>query len=122
MTLFRVLRFTVLCFLLAGLEPHLECTASANDVVTQVETALKEAAKDANHGHRDATERAIHDITYLVEQSWKAKERLQDVARKEYATQARALIVREARMGHFDIIKTGPVLKIIEELLAHQEG
>lgn len=122
MTLFRALRFTMLCFLLAGLEPHLECAASANDVVTQVETALKEAAKDANHRHRDATERAIHDITYLVEQSWKAKERLQDVARKEYATQARALIVREARMGHFDIIKTGPVLKIIEELLAHQEG
>lgn len=120
----KLVRIVVLAFvcLLLGLEPRLQRHASAVDVVTQVETALKEAARDANHPHRDSTARAIHDITYLVEQSWKAKEQSQDVARKDYATQARALLVREARMGHFDIIKTGSVLKLIEELMSDQAG
>lgn len=122
MKLVHVGVLTFLCSLLAGLEPHLERSASANDVVSQVETALRDAAKDANHRNRDSTDRAIHDITYLVEQSWKAKEKSHDVARKDYAAQARALVVREARMGHFDIIKTGAVLKLLEELLSDQAG
>ncbi|BFU94138.1 MAG: protein of unknown function [Nitrospira sp.] len=120
----KLVYFVVLAFvcLLLGLEPRLQRPASAADVVSQAETALKDAARDANHPHRDSTDRAIHDIIYLVEQSWKAKEQSNDVARKDYAMQARALVVRETRKGHFDIIKTGPVLKLIEELMSGQAG
>lgn len=122
MTLIRNVCLVVLCVVLSGLEPHLEQSASANDVGMRVETALREAAKDVDHRHRESTDRAILDITYLIEQSWKAKEHSRDGARKDYAAQARALIVREARMGHLDIVKTGSVLKLLEELLCDQAG
>ncbi|SLM46822.1 protein of unknown function [Nitrospira japonica] len=122
MTLIRNVCLVVLCVVLSGLEPHLEQSASANDVGMRVETALREAAKDVDHRHRESTDRAILDITYLIEQSWKAKEHSRDGARKDYAAQARALIVREARMGHLDIVKTGSVLKLLEELLSDQAG
>lgn len=122
MKLFHFLVLTFLCLILLVLPPVVGLYASDADIISQVETVLKEAARDANHRHRDSTERAIHDITYLVEQSWKAKDKSQDVARKDYAKQARALVVRGARMGHFDITKTAPALKMIEELISDQAG
>jgi hypothetical protein len=119
MKLFRFLVLSSLCLVVPVIQPFVGLYASDTDIISQVETVLKEAARD-NQRHRDSTERAIQDITYLVEQSWKAKKQSQDLARKDYAKQARALVVREARMGHFNITKTAPALKMIEDLISDE--
>lgn len=114
---FSILGIAFLLLLLLVLHPLLNLYASNENEMSQVETVLKQAAGGAHHRDRDSTERAIYDITFLFEQSWNAKEKSQDAARKTYAMQARALIMREARIGSFHINKTGPLLKMIEELM-----
>src|SRR5262249_42569446 len=113
-----------LCLILAVLLPTVDVLANREVILSGVERALKEAATERQQPHidRDSTERAIHDITYLIEQSWKAAEQSNHAARKDHAKQAHALLLRSMRIGHFDIVKANPVLTLIQELLSEQAG
>ena len=112
-----------LCLILSVLPPPVGVHANREDIISGVERALKEAATERQHSHdRDATDRAIHDITYLIEQSWKAAEKSNHAERKDHAKQAPALLLRSMRMGHFDIAKANPVLTLIQELLSEPGG
>ena len=113
-----------LCLILAVLPPTVEVHADRENIISGVERTLKEAATERQQQHidRDATDRAILDITYLIEQSWKAAEKSNHAARKDHAKQAHALLLRSMRIGHFDIVKANPVLTLIQELLSEQAG
>lgn len=113
-----------LCLILAVLLPTVDVHANREAIISGVERTLKEAATEKQQPHidRDATDRAIHDITYLIEQSWKAAERSNHAARKDHAKQAHALLIRSIRIGHFDLVKANPVLTLIQELLSEQAG
>ena len=113
-----------LCLILVVLPPALDVHAYREDIISGVERTLKGAATERQQSHidRDSTDRAIHDITYLIEQSWKAAEKSNHAARKDYAKQAEALLLRSMRIGHFDMVKANPVLTLIQELLSDQAG
>jgi len=111
-----------LCLILAVLPPTVEVHADRENIISGVERTLKEAATQQPHIDRDATDRAILDITYLIEQSWKAAEKSNHAARKDHAKQAHALLLISMRIGHFDIVKANPVLTLIQELLSEQAG
>jgi hypothetical protein len=113
-----------LCLIVAVVPPTVDVYAYPEDIISGVERALKEAATERHQSHidRDSTDRAIHDITYLIEQSWKAAEKSNHAARKDHAKQAEALLLRSMRIGHFDIPKANPVLTLIQELLSEQAG
>ena len=112
-----------LCLIVALLSPVV-VHADREDIISGVERTLKEAAteKQQPHINRDSTDRAIHDITYFIEQSWKAGEKSNHTARKDHAKQAKALLLRSMRIGHFDIVKTNSVLTLIQELLSDHPG
>ena len=112
-----------LCLIVALLSPVV-VHADREDIITGVERTLKEAATEKQQPHidRDSTDRAIQDITYFIEQSWKAAEKSNHTARKDHAKQAKALLLRSMRIGHFDIVKTNSVLTLIQELLSDHPG
>ena len=113
-----------LCLMVIVLPQTVDVHAHREDIISGVERALKEAATERQQSRidRDSTERAIHDITYLVEQSWKAAEKSNHAARKDHAKQAETLLLRSMRIGHFDIAKVSPVLTLIRELLSDKAG
>jgi hypothetical protein len=94
------------------------------DVILQVEDMLHQAAKTSPqwHTHRDAIQRDVHDITFWLEQAWKAGERAKPAERKDNAEQALLLLQRATTRGHFDRVKTEPVHAFIQGLLADQAG
>jgi len=64
-----------------------EDIAYREDVISDVERALNEAAIESEQPHidHDSTDRALHDdITYLVGQSWKAAEKSNHAKRKDH--------------------------------------
>jgi len=111
-----------LCLIFAVLPPTVDVHANREVILSGVERSLKEAATQQPHIDRDSTDRAILDITYLIEQSWKAAEQSNHAARKDHAKQAHALLLRSMRMGHFDIAKTNTVLTLIQLLISEQAG
>lgn len=111
-----------LCLIFAVLPPTVDVHANREVIISGVERSLKEAATQQPHIDRDSTDRAILDITYLIEQSWKAAEQSNHAARKDHAKQAHALFLRSMRMGHFDIAKTNTVLTLIQLLISEQGG
>src|SRR5262245_48011054 len=92
------------------------------DTVSQAEHILKQAGKESPQWHKrqDAIERDIHDITFLLEQSWKAAEQSKHAERKDYAQQALTVLQRGVTLGHFDLAKTEPVVMLIRQLLSDQ--
>lgn len=111
-----------LCLIFAVLPPTVDVHANHEVIISGVERSLKEAATQQPHIDRDSTDRAILDIIYLIEQSWKAAEQSNHAARKDHAKQAHALLLRSMRMGHFDIAKTNTVLTLIQLLISEQAG
>ena len=111
-----------LCLIFAVLPPTVDVHANHEVIISGVERSLKEAATQQPHIDRDSTDRAILDITYLIEQSWKAAENSNHAARRDHAKQAHALLIRSIRIGHFDLVKANPVLTLIQELLSEQAG
>lgn len=93
--------------------------ASGYDVVGKTEQVLKRAASASPqwHSRQDAIQRDIYDITFLIEQAVRASEKLNEVAKQDYARQALTLLQRGVRRGHFDANSIEPVLKVIQELL-----
>ena len=85
---------------------------------------LKRAAKESpqRNSQADSVERDVHDITFLLDQSWKAAEKSDDAARKDYAHQALALLQRSVTRGNFERTKVEPVLTLIRQLLSDQIG
>jgi hypothetical protein len=92
--------------------------------IGQAEEVLKRAAKESpqRHTQADSVERDVHDITFLLEQSWKATEKSDDAVRKDYAHQALALLQRSVTRGNFERTKVEPVLTLIRQLLSDQIG
>jgi biopolymer transport protein ExbB/TolQ len=113
-----------ICLIVVLLQSTVAVYAYREDIIGEVERVLKQAATERQQPHidRDSTDRAIHDITYLIEQSWKAAEKSNHAARKDHAKQAEALLLRSMRIGHFDIAKVNPVLTLIQELVSDQAG
>jgi hypothetical protein len=120
----KVLTLLYLSLVVVVLPPIPHAHAYREDIISGVERTLKEAATERQQPRidRDSTDRAIHDITYLIEQSWKAAEKSNHAARKDHAKQAETLLLRSMRIGHFDIAKVSPVLTLIRELLSDQTG
>jgi len=110
----------VMMWLLAGSVPAAgESYALCYDMIGQAEKVLKQAAANSPkwHNRQDSIERDVYDITYLLEQAWKAAETSNDAAMKDYAQQALTLLQRAVMRGHFDADKIEPVFTLIRQLL-----
>ena len=120
-----VLVSVVIGWLLSGpMQAVGELYAIGKDAIRQAEEVLKRAAKESpqRNSQADSVERDVHDITFLLEQSWKAAEKSDDAARKDYAHQALALLQRSVTRGNFELAKVEPVLTLIRQLLSDQIG
>jgi hypothetical protein len=120
----KVLRITaIIVGLLAG-AMQLGGTSNvfAYDVILQVEDTLHQAAKASPHWQtrQDSIRRDLHDITFSLEQAWKAAEQSRHAERKDYAEQALLILQRATARGYFDRAKTEPVLAFIRGLLTSQ--
>jgi hypothetical protein len=91
----------------------------AYHVIGEAERILKQAAYSSPNWHRkqDAIERDVYDITFYLDQAWKARERANEAAMKDNAYQALLLLQRAIRRGHFDGTQVEPVLRLIRHLL-----
>ena len=108
-----------LALLILSLQTASESYALSYDAIIQAENQLELAALDAPQRDRqDSIQRDIHDIIFLLSQSWKAAEKSNDVARKDYAQQALTLLQRSAAQGYFDLAKAKAVLTLIDQLLS----
>jgi hypothetical protein len=96
-----------------------ESYALGYEEIGQAEQVLKQAATNSpnRHSKQDSIQRDIHDITFLLEQAWRAAEKSNVAAREGYAHQALSLLQRAVRRGHFDPEKIEPVLSLIRQLL-----
>jgi hypothetical protein len=94
------------------------------DVILQVEATLDQAAKASPQWQtqQDSIRRDVHDITFSLEQAWKAAEHSRHAERKDYAEQALLILQRATARGYFDRVKTEPVLAFIRGLLTDQAG
>ena len=117
----KVLRIgTIMVGLLAG---GMQLAGTSNvigyDVILQVEDTLHQAAKASPQWHlrQDSIRRDVHDITFSLEQAWKAAEQSRHAERKDYAEQALLILQRATARGYFDRGKTEPVLAFIRGLL-----
>lgn len=87
--------------------------------IGDAERVLKHAAVHSPNWHRrqDAIQRDVNNITFLLEQAWRAVAKSNDTAQKDYAHQALTLLQRAVAKGHFDAGRIEPVLRVIRELL-----
>jgi hypothetical protein len=122
----KVLRITaIIVGLLAG---QMELAGTSNvfgyDVILQIEDTLHQAAKASSQweARQDSIRRDVHDITFSLEQAWKAAEHSRHAERKDYAEQALLILQRATARGYFDRVKTEPVLAFIRGLLTNQAG
>ena len=93
------------------------------EAIVKAEEHLEQAALESPQRHKyDTIQRDVHDIVFLLEQSWKAVEKSDDAARKDYARRALTLLERSAARGYFDLTKAEPVLVLIRHLLAERFG
>lgn len=124
----RFARWTMILFLSFALSLCLttgvaqasgESVALGYDVIGQAERALKQAAANSPQwtSNRDSIERGVYDITFLLEQAWRASENANDIAMKEYAHQALALLQRTVARGYFSAEQIEPVMTLIRQLL-----
>jgi hypothetical protein len=120
-----VLGTVVIGWLLSGsMQAVGELYAVDKGAIGQAEEVLKRAAKESpqRNTQADFVERDIHDITFLLDQSWKAAEKSDDAARKDYAHQALALLQRSVTRGSFERTQVEPVFTLIRQLLSDQIG
>jgi hypothetical protein len=116
---------TILVWLLSGpTQAAGDSNASDSDVIGQVEHVLTQVAKEGPHWHarKHSIQREVHDVTFLLERSWRAAEQSKHTERRDYAQQALIVLQRGAKLGHFDLTKTEPVLTLIRQLLSNQAG
>jgi len=96
-----------------------ESYALGYEAISQAEKVLKRAAAESPqwHSKADSIQRDVYDITFLLEQAVKAKEKANEAAMKDAAYQALTLLQRALRKGHFDPSRVEPVLTLIRQLL-----
>lgn len=89
------------------------------DVISQAEKLLKQAAQNSPQWQikQDSIQRDIHDITFLLEQAWRAAEKVNDAAMKDSAHQALSLLQQAVARGHLDPDKVEPIFILIRQLL-----
>jgi hypothetical protein len=94
------------------------------DVILQVEDTLHQAAKASPQWptRQDSIRRDVHDISFSLEQAWKAAEHSRHAERKDWAQQALLILQRATARGYFDRVKAEPVLALIRGLLSDQAG
>jgi hypothetical protein len=115
-----VLGFVVSLWLMTGVaQASGESVALGYDVIGQAERVLKYAAENSPHwaSNQDSIERGVYDITFFLEQAWRASENANDVAMKEYAHQALTLLQRAVMRGYFSAEQVEPVMTLIRRLL-----
>ena len=114
---------TMVVGLLAGQMPS-AALSFGYDVIIQVEDILHQAAKSSPHwdSRQDAIRRDVHDITFSLEQAWKAAEHSRHAETKDYAEQALLILQRGTARGYFNRTKTEPVRTFINGLLSKQTG
>jgi hypothetical protein len=121
----KVLRMSAI---IIGLTVQIQIAGAWNvhgyDVINQAEDMLHQAAKASPQWHlkQDSIRRDVHDITFSLEQAWKAGEYSRHTERKDYAEQALLILRRATARGYFDRAKTEPVLALIRGLLSGQAG
>lgn len=111
---------SVLMWLLEGsVQAVGEPYALGYDVIGQAERVLQQAAENGPtwHSKQDSIQRDIYDITFLLEQAWRAAEKVNDAAMKDAAHQALSLLQRAVAQGHFDPDKVEPIFILIRQLL-----
>lgn len=88
-------------------------------VIGQAEKVLKQAALNSSkwHSEQDAIQRDIYNITFLLEQAYRAAEKANDAAMKDAAHQALALLQQAVAQDHFDAEKVEPIFTLIRQLL-----
>jgi hypothetical protein len=114
--------------IIVGVLASMQITGPTNvfgyDVILEVEDMLNQAAKASPQWQirQDSIRRDVHDITFSIEQAWKAAEHSNHAERKDYAEQALLILQRATAKGYFDLVKTKPVLALIRGLLSDQAG
>jgi hypothetical protein len=91
------------------------------DVIGQAEKLLKQAAVNSPkwHSQQDSIQRDVYDITFLLEQAWRAAEAANDAAMKDYAHHALTVLQRAVSRGYFEPKQIEPVMAMIRQLLPH---
>ena len=117
----------VMCVMVAGLLAGQMQAADVSfgyDVIIQVEDILHQAAISSPQwdARQDAIRRDVHDITFSLEQAWKAAEHSRHAETKDYAEQALLILQRGTERGYFNRAKTQPVRAFIYALLSKQTG
>ena len=113
----------ILSQLAASMHAAAESSVLSHDAISQAEVHLEGAALDSpQRNKQDTIQRDVHDIVFLLDRSWKAAEKSDHVARKDYAQQALTLLERSAARGYFDLTKAEPVLVLIRQLLSERPG
>ena len=89
------------------------------EVIGRAEKVLEQAAAHSPKWHTgpDSIQRDVYDITFMLEQAWRAAEKSNDAAMKDYAQQALTLLQRAVMRGHFDPDKIEPIFTLIRQLL-----
>lgn len=109
-----------LMWLLAGsVQAVGEPYALGYDVIGQAEKVLKQAAENSPQWQikQDSIQRDIYDITFLLEQAWRAAEKVNDAAMKDSAHHALSLLQRAVAQGHFDPGTVEPIFTLIRQML-----
>ncbi|MFO0698251.1 MAG: hypothetical protein U0236_03400 [Nitrospira sp.] len=93
--------------------------AMGYDVIGQAERVLQQAAANSPQWQikQDSIQRDIYHITFLLEQAWRAAEKVNEAAMKDSAHQALSLLQRAVARGHFDPDKVEPIFILIRQLL-----
>ena len=98
-----------------------ESYALGYDVIGQVEKVLKQAAVNSPKwpSQQESIQRDVYDITFLLEQAWRAAEAANDTSMKEYAHHALTVLQRAVWRGHFEPNEIEPVILMIRQLLPY---
>jgi hypothetical protein len=116
----RLAAYVMAVWLMAGpVQAAREAYSFGYDAIGQAEKVLRQAAVKSPkwHSKQDSIERDVYDITFFLEQAWRAAESGNGEAMREYAHQALAVLQRAVARGHFDQTQVEPVMALIQRFL-----
>ncbi|BCA54528.1 hypothetical protein W02_16680 [Nitrospira sp. KM1] len=117
----KILLTSVVMMVLLVCPPHAmgEVSSAREEGLHDMENVLKQAAIEPQS---DQTQRDVHDITFLLEQSLKSADKADHTRRKEYAKEALRLLRHSAAQGSLNLDKATPVLTLLNRLLRDRSG
>ena len=116
----RLAVYAMVVWLMAGpVQAAREAYSFGYDVIGQAEKVLRQAAVKSPkwHSKQDSIERDVYDITFFLEQAWRAAEKGNGEAMRENAHHALTLLQRAVARGHFDQTQIEPVMALIRHFL-----